>query len=949
MTEKISPEEKKQAKALESQQKKEEKALAKAQAQLAYLEDDFKRVKMALQMSQDPYSYMAMEGQLKSLEMSIRELAHERGFDAEATMQKLGGFSAEDVKELGRQRLDALNEERLRHEILVKMGDPASREKFYEFEHKARHIVEAYGLDSSHLAPFIVPEIPPEIEAKLAAVPAEDIASLEKDIRAAEVAPKEKKGFFRKLFGGASKEEKQARKEREEHDRIVEAIVRQKQRYADMVKYIAEAKQNNNPALVEQLGSVLKRIELESAETINTCPFELSDEFLGPLKSLRGKVPASSEAPKENGFQKLKQGLKKWLKIGLFTAAAVGKPLPTADLEPLPKSGENKIEMAADAITPAATVQEKVDEQVFAKTHAKLQAKHATEQAPEALVDTIATETIDTVATPTTPTTPTAPIESIGRLDVLPVKEFAVDTAAPKAKFMDSIRRLDQEEKQKPDVKKSAGSYTGQEAPIYAPLPTAPVGPMETPAAPAQAYRAPMAMGVNSAPAYQVASTGFDQPTVSVEGIQVAYTDANGAPIAAPTPSSVSEKQAETESRLAAAPEIPESGIAPQLVQAPRPAAPSDTVETRREAGTAVPNTGKIETIITRTGPETYTTSSAARENHDPILVENVTLPAPERMYQGDPSKPWDWSIMRPSLGYVLEPLDTPTRQQLERGEIQMRDPEVYVTPAGLKIPHFLWEQMDPSVEAALEAYPAALEIYTENVRYEQAHDPYSITVWNGSKGMTYIIAKNNMLVTTLERSRANEELFGRIVIAVEDAANGKKLSVNGRDLAAYEKLTDGEKYLLALTMASEGRTQFVNYALDARPNSDGTLSKIDLRQGNNYAIVSESAEDIMNEIQRGLDFTRNTRLVTERLRRVEKYTEAGQPAQQTFWERDYPKRPEATVAEIGQKVEKKVFRGRPKAKNRASKTVSPSTKKNLRVKPADSSKTETFRIFEYR
>lgn len=512
MTEKISREEKKQARAQENLQKKEEKTLADAKAQLAYLAEDFKRVKLALQMSSDPYSYMGMEGRLKSLEMSIRELSHEHGLDADATMESLGGFSAEEVKELGRHRLDELNKERLMHEIKVKMGDPVAREKFYEFEHKARRIVEAYGLDESHLEPFIVPDIPPEVEEKIAQRPGSTEDQTEQPRPVLENVPKEKTGFFKKLFGGADKEEKRLRKEHAEHARVTEVIARQDQRYADMLNYIAQAERENNPALVKQLSSVLARIEAEAKDTVNTYGGELSDAELGRFTHLREAADKVTTPSRENGFQKFKENFKqkfrKFFTVGLFTAAAVAKPLPTSDLAPIPTSEGKKIEMAAPVQTVTPAGEKKTDEQVFAQTYAKVaQAERETQYKEQTPTDTVA-------ATP-------RPVDSVEKLDYHPLTEMKIDTTARQAKFMDSIRAFDQAEKQKLDTNK---------APVYPPLPTAPVSPGDSPDKPTHIFRAPTVVGVNSAPAYQVLdSTSFEQATPSVEGIKVSYSDEKGA------------------------------------------------------------------------------------------------------------------------------------------------------------------------------------------------------------------------------------------------------------------------------------------------------------------------------------------------------------------------------------------------------------------------------------
>jgi len=184
---------------------------------------------------------------------------------------------------------------------------------------------------------------------------------------------------------------------------------------------------------------------------------------------------------------------------------------------PAPTSEGKKIEMAAPVQTVTPTGEKKTDEQVFAQTYTKIaQTEHETQPTEQTPTDTV-------TATP-------APIDSVEKLDYAPLVEMKIDTAARTAKFMDSIRAFDQAEKQKPDIKKAASSYTGQEAPVYPPLPTAPVSPGDSPDNPTHIFKAPTAVGLNSAPAYQVFdSTSFEPATPSVEGIKVSYSDEKGA------------------------------------------------------------------------------------------------------------------------------------------------------------------------------------------------------------------------------------------------------------------------------------------------------------------------------------------------------------------------------------------------------------------------------------
>ena len=441
--------------------------------------------------------------------------------------------------------------------------------------------------------------------------------------------------------------------------------------------------------------------------------------------------------------------------------------------------------------------------------------------------------------------------------------------------------------------------------PTYAPLPTAPVSPDQSPDRPQSSTIAPMPMGVYSAPAYTKApETSAKQKQESSGKIKVAYFDENG--------ESLDTAAIRNEQKIVYTPIPKKQTVAPEVKKNSRIEATPDTTFSTN----VMP---AMDTVIETSGITNYPQQSIPTFRQQEISIDTVT----KAVAVEDTSHGWNWNTMHATTGYNLTPIETPSEAKWGNGnrEFKMKDPETITTRTGLVFHHMLWERVDTDLVKMLESSPAALEVYVENSRFGTAHDPYTITVWNDTVGTEYLIAGNSMLAAAPQkRSRSNEALFGRFKVAIEDARNGKNLRINGTDISRYEALSNKDKDMLALVCGSNGNREYTNYSINTAVNPDGTVQKFDLGRDQNYALVSAQPETIKKEIQSMIDFVRNTELVTEKLETVENHT-SGEVQVRNIWTRNYPTRPTREIATLSKKTEIREFKkSAPKAKNRVLK-----------------------------
>ena len=312
---------------------KDERAAAQVKLELSLLEKNYKDMSKAVAASPDPYARMHLEGTRQGIERSIFEFAEKNGLDKVEILARLREMTPEDLKKIGAEKIRQLAIERKQHELKVTMGDPDSREKYFEFEHRARKIVEEHGLPVSELTPFLAPEIPPDVEKELAEVSSSEAAAIKEEVRVAETTPADKRGFLKKLFGVGSKEARQQKKEEAEHAQIFEALGGYQAKYKEVTGYLKNESDQNSPLALE-LKSVLRNIEKGAYEAaLRLPPGDRTLQNLGPFRSLLdandkprpssfidGKDEKFTPIPKESRYERFKHSLRKYFTIGIFAA-----------------------------------------------------------------------------------------------------------------------------------------------------------------------------------------------------------------------------------------------------------------------------------------------------------------------------------------------------------------------------------------------------------------------------------------------------------------------------------------------------------------------------------------------------------------------------------------------------------------------------------------------------
>ncbi|MEI8130343.1 MAG: hypothetical protein WCG55_02445 [bacterium] len=883
---------------------KEEKALQQAQTEMSYLENQYKNTRLAILRNPDPYGREHLKSNLAHIENQIIEIAEKNNLEKPAEVfARLQEKTPEDLKKEGMIELDKLRELKSIHELDALYGEPASRNKFYEFEHRARGIAKKYGLEENHIRDLIVPA---EFDAIQTEEPKEGeiIPQTSEQKNDTEYKQsKDQRGFFKKLFGIKSKKEKEQEQYEKEKTQIAVALGRAVEHYFEVEHFI---KNSGGTEIARELLPSLQKIKAEALSSFARLkPEDRDPQLLGklaqfledkgekpetvplPIEATQGKDEKDFSVAKQSFFDRIKGKLRKYVTTGLFTLAATSTPIKTADQSQPRETTLAKTEAAAPSSN-AVIAENVTPKNTEHKNHHVYKQKHSIET----------THTTPAEATQATISPSNRAQSPMKKIDFAPLREVR-DSARQE---MLGERKIDTESIFTTPITQTE---TVRTTPEYAPLPTAPVSPDQSPNRPESSAIAPMPMGVYSAPAYTKASeSSTKQKQESAGKIKVAYMDENG--------ESLDTAAIRNEQKIVYTPMPKKQTVDPEVKKNTRIEATPDTTFSTN----VVP---AMDTIIETSGITSYPQQSISAFRQPEISIDTVTTTAAIE----DTSYGWNWNRMHATPGYNLTPIETPTEAQWGNGsrEFKMKDPETITTRTGLVFHHMLWERMDLSIVEALESCPAALEIYVEHSRFGNNHDPYTITLWNDTTGTEYLVAGNNMLAAAPQkRSRANEALFGRFQVSIEDTRNGKNLRINGADISQYEALSNKDKDMLALVCGSNGSREYTNYSINTTINPDGTVQKFDLNRGQNYALINAQPETIKKEIQSMIDFVRNTELVTEKLRYVEDHT-TGVARQQNVWTRDYPTRPTREIATLSKKTEIREFKkNTPKAKNRTVK-----------------------------
>ena len=456
----------------------------------------------------DPYARPYLEKTAREIEGRIRSLAKENGLNEKELIAELNDMTPEDMEQRGHAELDKLESERIKHQLMVTVGDPASRAKYYEFKDRARDIIEKYGLDASHLGRFEVPELPPEVAAQLAEMPENEATKVQKELAAAET-PSEKRGFFKKLFGIGSKEDKQAKKEKAERDQTLEAIGKYIQRYEELVLLIQEA----GPAstMAGELATVLKNVKKGAGEAIRRLkPEDRTPENLGPFSRLASNSENTKTAElKESLMEKMKGKMRKYLQVAMFTLSALQGPAEAIAQNGIVTPNGNAIKLEAPA------------QETLNQTYARLGEKAFEQAAADSMVTQI---TLGSKKE-------TQPKHKGNQIIETERKGHTIRISQEDDKKLKELDRQDslaalREVRDTARAEFKPENQTRTDAPVFAPLPTAPVSPGQTPNNPTIVTEAP-AQGIESNAPWQ--KLGVRTPEKETQGrIRVAMEDENG-------------------------------------------------------------------------------------------------------------------------------------------------------------------------------------------------------------------------------------------------------------------------------------------------------------------------------------------------------------------------------------------------------------------------------------
>jgi hypothetical protein len=686
-----------------------EKISAQAKLEINLLKDEYGRTRKSLAglgEGVDKTARGALQEKLATLEDRVHKLAIENGLAVPEMMATLKEVTPEDLKKLGNEEIAKLKAVWEMHEIEAVMGAPENRDKFYELRDMARNIIERYNLDASHLEKFEIPKLSPETEKKLAEVPKEELEEIKHAIAIRENAPVEKRGFFKKLFGIGSREEKLKKKEQAEQNAIVESIGGYIEKYEELVPFLQNA--DPSSALASDLRRIIKTIETKAYEAIQNYKGDISTIELGPFKSFVGApaveaAPVAIETPvakpsvietaaqniaerRANLLNKMRGVMNSYV-MRVVLAASTLLPMKTFDQKSVETKQETKTEIAYAA--PQKKAAEIILETPAPKKHWVEQAKEARDSARNEMSETPLAANVDTSGQMESEYSAAAGNRGPGLGTVLGTTPASLD-----------------------------GHYK---------------------------YRSPVAPEVGATYAYghgpdDMTPSEIEDATPRRGKMKVTYQNEKGQEV---NEKELSKKKIEyvwnpgTPEQMHAQDEEKRTGVKQT------PAKSKETVKkvSEKKALEQAPKIIPTEDSIERE-------EAVAIPRYTPLDSIPVVGDASQGMNLPVGAWKFDWKPESVTPGYFRVVRQDPTHIQAINNEFQLMDPEA-INVEGYTLPHSFHVRTDPTVWKALASTPSALQKYVEMAMKPNSHGTYPITVWEGNVGMEYIIGANDYLATS--------------------------------------------------------------------------------------------------------------------------------------------------------------------------------------------------------